>query len=223
MIRHFNKFILMICFLVAGCNQNSSTKKITTYDSVAINNDSIEKKISSKNDTVSVMKNDTALMNLSVSILKYLKAKDTKKLAEFIDSSSPVRFSPYGDVDTLHDKKLTAEELLAYSKNQKKIHWGIYDGTGYPINLSLNKYFEKFVYDLDFLKAKQTSINKIISGGSTFNNLVSIYPDCDFTQFYFPGSEKKYNGMDWKALVLVFKKDGGKYYLVGVIHDQWRI
>jgi hypothetical protein len=213
----------MLCLLVAGCNQNDSTKKISKYDSSTISKDSIAKKISTKNDTVSVMKNDTALMNLSVSILKYLKIKDIKKLAEFIDSSSPVRFSPYGYVDTLHDKKLSAKELMAYSKNQKKIHWGIYDGTGYPINLSLNKYFEKFVYDMDFLNAKQKSINKIISGGSTYNNLVSIYPDCDFTQFYFPGSEAKYNGMDWKALVLVFKKDGGIYYLVGLIHDQWRI
>ncbi|MBK8311687.1 MAG: hypothetical protein IPL04_13125 [Chitinophagaceae bacterium] len=39
----------------------------------------------------------------------------------------------------------------------------------------------------------------------------------------FPGSIKKFDGMDWRSIRLVFKIKDGKYFLVGVIHDEWTI
>jgi hypothetical protein len=29
--------------------------------------------------------------------------------------------------------------------------------------------------------------------------------------------------MDWESLRLVFQEEGGVWYLVGVIHDEWTI
>jgi hypothetical protein len=82
---------------------------------------------------------------------------------------------------------------------------------------------EKFVYDVDFIKPEKRSVNKFISGGNSLNNLDSVYKDCDFTESHFSGFEKKYGGMDWRTLRLVFKERNGKYFLVGVVHDQWTI
>ena len=37
------------------------------------------------------------------------------------------------------------------------------------------------------------------------------------------GFEPEYEGIDWKSLTLVFEKDSGDCYLVGIIHGQWTI
>jgi hypothetical protein len=29
--------------------------------------------------------------------------------------------------------------------------------------------------------------------------------------------------MDWRSLRLVFEEQGGSWYLVGIVHDQWTI
>ena len=44
---------------------------------------------------------------------------------------------------------------------------------------------------------------------------------------HFPGFDKKFGGMDWESLRLVFEEvatDGGsELMLVGIVHDEWTI
>ena len=58
--------------------------------------------------------------------------------------------------------------------------------------------------------------------GNSLNNLIEIYPSADFVEFYYGGSEK-YDGMDWRALRLVFEEYKGKPYLIAIVNDQWTI
>jgi len=221
-MRYLEK-LLIAALLIAGCNQN---EQVESNKDPVVNQkktDTLTKEIAKNNDSVLPKQNDSTLVNISTEILKYLKKKDYQQLAAFVHPSSGIRFSPYGYVDTLHDQKFAATQLSSYGQNRKKIIWGRFDGTGEPINLSIDNYLEKFVYDVDFLNAKQKSVNKIIGAGNSSNNLQSIYPGCDFTEFYFPGINPKYDGMDWKSLKLVFKKENTQYFLVGIIHDQWTI
>jgi hypothetical protein len=108
-------------------------------------------------------------------------------------------------------------------KPQHTLTWGNYDGSGDPIRLSIPAYFKKFVYDADFLQAEQVGINEMIGRGNSLNNLEAVYQNSDFTEFYFPGFDKKLEGMDWRTLRLVFKQWKGKYYLTGVVHNEWTI
>ncbi len=87
--------------------------------------------------------------------------------------------------------------------------------------MTFEEYFARFVYNADFLNAEKSSVNEMIGGGTTTNNLVEIYKGCAFTESYFSGFDKKFDGMDWCSLRLVFKKYEGKFYLVGVVHDEW--
>ena len=103
------------------------------------------------------------------------------------------------------------------------IIWGEFDGTGDPIKMTLNNYLQRFVYDVDFAKPEKRSVNEFIGSGNSLNNLDSVYKDCDFTESHFSGFEKKYEGHDWRTLRLVFKERKGKYFLVGIIHDEWTI
>ena len=219
-----NLILIIILFLfMTGCNQNNQQKVSDKQDTSEQQKDTlVNTAINKKSDTIAIEKIDTLLLSLSTDILQYLKTKNFKQLATFIHPDG-LRFSPYGYVDTAHDQKLSATQLVGLSQSQKKILWGRFDGTGDPINLSVGKYFDKFVYDVNFLSAEKRSVNKTLSTGNSLKNLSSIYPGYDFTEFYFPGFNPKYEGMDWKALRLVFKKENEKYYLVAIIHDQWTI
>ena len=103
------------------------------------------------------------------------------------------------------------------------IVWGEFDGTGDPIRMTLNNYLQRFVYDVDFIKPEKRTVNEFIGAGNSLNNLLSVYKDHDFTESHFSGFDKKYAGMDWKSLRLVFKERNKRFFLVAIIHDEWTI
>ncbi|OFY83526.1 MAG: hypothetical protein A3F72_12950, partial [Bacteroidetes bacterium RIFCSPLOWO2_12_FULL_35_15] len=167
--------------------------------------------------------NDSLILDLTHQVMMTIKNKDFKKLADYIHPTLGVRFSPYAYIDPTNDIKFTPEKFLENINVPNKLNWGSYDPSGDKIFLTINDYFLQFVYSADFLNAEKRSVNKMIGGGNSLNNLKTIYNDCDFSESYFSGFDKKLGGMDWCSLRLVFKKYNEKYYLVGIVHDQWTI
>ena len=166
---------------------------------------------------------DSILLELTNQILTSLKNKDFEKFSEFFHPILGVRFSAYAFIDTTKDLKFTSDKFLKQIEKSDKLAWGSYDGSGEPIELTVKEYFDEFVYSADFLNAEKVSLNEAISGGNTVNNIETAYKDCDFTESYFSGFNKEYEGLDWCSLRLVFKEYNSKYYLVGIIHGQWTI
>lgn len=212
-------FLLIPILIIAACNQNSPTgsdkgsaKNNQTRDTILI--DTKEK---------SSIKDDSNLISLSLNILTLIKNKDYAHFSALIDPKSGVRFSPYGVVDTLKNQILSAKEFTALVNSKKAVRWGIFEGTGEPINLNIDNYFQRFVYDADFIRAEKKSVDKIIGADSSSSNIKLIYHGYNFVQFYFSGFNKKYEGMDWKSLVLVFREENKTFFLVGIVHDQWNI
>jgi hypothetical protein len=211
--------IFLFMILCTGCNHQHKNKPVP--DTIGNRPDSTIK--NEKPVAATAGKNDTALLGLSKNILAQLKSGEYDKLVPFIDPVSGIRFSPYAYVDSTSDKVLSREKFLELLKNQKEVNWGTTDGSGQPIVLSLTGYLKKYVYDKDFLIAPQSVANTFLGGGNSLNNLLQAYPGCDFTEFYFPGFDPKYEGMDWKTLRLVFKKGKDHSYLIGIVHDEWTI
>lgn len=178
-------------------------------------------------DTTRTVKPDkvTELTSLSREVMKILKNKSYDSLSFFIHPVEGLRFSPYGYVDTLNDVVLTGLKLIAEmgKKKQDIIRWGEYDGTGDPIKMTLNEYVRRFVYDADFLNPEKMGVNEFLGAGNSQNNILAMYPGCDFTDSHFSGFKKKYDGMDWRSLRLIFKEIDTKYYLIGIVHDEWTI
>jgi hypothetical protein len=211
--------ILIFITLCASCNNQHKNKP--EADTAIVKTDSPEKPIAP--DTAPAINNDSALLQLSKNILGQLRAGQYDQLTQFIHPVFGLRFSPYGHIDTLRDIIFFDKTFNNLVKQSKKITWGDYDGSGEPILLNWAGYVKRFVYDKDFLSAPQNAVNSFISEGNSLNNLQKVYPGYDFTEFYFPGVDPKYGGMDWKTLRLVFKKENDRYYLVGVVHDEWTI
>ena len=166
---------------------------------------------------------DSVLIATTKEVLTAIQARDYPKLAAHFHPEEGVRFSPYGYIDTVHHVHFTPQDFIKQSVEEGAISWGSYDGTGKDIQMSMGAYFDKFVYEVDFLNAEQLSVNEVLGKGNSLINIQEVYPGADFTESYFSGFEEKYGGMDWRSLRLVFKSEDGKPWLVGIVHDQWTI
>jgi hypothetical protein len=226
--------LLFLLSLMLACNQADKKAKeagpniITDTTPVVKKPDMIPARPPSpaiiyKEDSVHLSVADSALLRLSRQILTAIKTKDFTKLASFVSPKYGVRFSPYAFIDSSENLLVYPKQLISLSWQQKIRKWGSDDGTEAPLLFNLPGYFDRYVYPKDFLHAKVQSVNQSHGGGNSLNNLKTFYPNADFTEFYFPGFDPKYDGMDFRLLRLVFKKEKNKIWLIAIVHDEWTI
>ena len=202
--------VIFMAFVLISCNWDKSKTDVSGVSGNA------------QTDSALISK-DTLIFDLTDQVLTTMKNKNYAGLSEFFHPVLGVRFSPYAFIDTSSDVKLTKAAFIDQIKKRNKLIWGSFDGSGESIHLTIEEYFTSFVYSADFIHAEKKSFNKVIGRGNTLNNIESIYKGCDFIECYFSGFDKKLEGIDWCSLRLVFKEYEHKYYLVGIVHDQWTI
>ena len=163
----------------------------------------------------------------ATTVLAALKAKDTRSLAALSHPTRGVRFSPYSYVDIATDVVLTPADLARAMGDPKVRVWGTHDGKGDPIKETFAGYYATFVWTHDFTVAPDLAVDHLIGQGNTIDNVAQAYPNSHFVELHFPAFDKKYGGLDWESLRLVFEEvpvDGGsELVLVGIVHDEWTI
>lgn len=155
-------------------------------------------------------------------VLLAIKNNDLLILSTFVWTQG-LRFSPYTYINTGSDIILSTEEIynwLAMSNIRNR--WA-YDGTGFPIELWIGQYFEKFVNNADYANAPEIIYNQVSERGNNMNNIAEVYEGKQRVEFYFPWFDPEFVGLDWKSLTLVFDQVDGNWELVGIIHNQWTI
>ena len=203
-------FLLLSVSILISCDyKQTNPDQLNTQDSTQVASADLD--------------HDTILLNLTQHALKIIQNQDYTGFAELIHPTAGLRFSPYANIDTTRDVRLSRDQFLAGLKADNQLNWGNYDGSGNPIALTIPDYFGHFVYDHDFLNAEQVSFNQSIGSGNSNDNLKKVYTTSDFTESHFPGFVKALEGQDWSSLRLVFGKNLDKYYLIGIVHDQWTI
>lgn len=133
-----------------------------------------------------------------------------------------LRFAPYPYLRET-DRVFCPGELAALPDSEDPLLWGNYDGSGEPIQLTFPAYHERFVYDADFFQPAVVGFNQEVSSGNMINNLAEVFPDGIMVEYYFPGFDPQYGGMDWRSLRLVFVQMDGEWYLAALIHCEWTI
>ncbi len=178
--------IIFILLLLAGCQENkpkTSSAEITT-----------ERIVPDTTATISIseppVSEDSALLRLNRTILLLLKNRDYAGMAKYIHPTHGVRFSPYGFVDTGRHQQFSVERFLKEMSGNNEINWDEFDGSGEPMLLTLKAYLLQFVYNKDFLSAEKTSLNKMLGGGNSLNNLEAVYRGLPYVESYFSGFEK---------------------------------
>lgn len=172
-------------------------------------------------DTEEYMEN--TIKDRATGVLAAIKDYDMEKLSQVIHPEKGVRFTPYAYVDASKDLVFSSDEIKSIGEDTKKYLWGSYDGSGEPIELTFSDYYKKFIYDADFINAKEVGYNKILGKGNSLNNSFEFYKNSIIVEYHFPGIDPLYNGIDWRSLRLVFEKMNDNWYIVGIIHDQWTI
>ncbi|MBC7936870.1 MAG: hypothetical protein H7Y86_16100 [Rhizobacter sp.] len=202
--------IVIILFTVS-CNSNPGTpaSPVTDKDTLVIS-------------PAIIIDKDSLLTATGKQILVFLKSKQYDSLVTYFSPTDSVHFSPYGFIGS-GGQTLSAHDFATLLINNKIVNWGEFDGSGDPIHLTLKQYIEKFVYNADFLNADRSAIDSFIGTGNSVNTLKKVYPNSRFIEYYFPGFDKKYGGMDWTSLRLVFKEQNERYYVIALVHDQWTI
>jgi hypothetical protein len=151
-----------------------------------------------------------------------LAEKDLSALADLVHPDMGVRFTPYAYVEA-EQQVFTTGQLPGLLGSDEVYHWGVYDGSGKPMDLTFSEYYDQFVYSADFLNADETAVNERLGQGNAINNIDEFYPDSSFVAYYIAGIDPQYEGMDWQSLRLVFRQEGGRWLLVGIVHDEWTI
>lgn len=150
-------------------------------------------------------------------------ARDFERLAGLVHPEVGVRFSPYAYVAPEH-VTLTRDDLLEAAQGGVLTRtWGSYDGTGDPIELGLREYVDRYVYDAPYLAEGAMAIDRRQGHGNSLDNAADVYPGASIVEYHVPGRDPRYGGMDWRSLRLAFEDRGGRWYLVGVVHDEWTI
>jgi hypothetical protein len=160
------------------------------------------------------------ILELSGQVLQALKSQDFILLSSYVHPGDGVRFSPYAYVQDT-DQVFTNEKVANILADRSVYTWGAYSGTGEPINLSFLDYYSKFIYDEDFANAPQVTLNHRLSSGNSIDNSPEFYPGSMIVEYYFPGFDPQYGGMDWRSLRLAFSEENNTWYLVAIIHDEW--
>lgn len=223
--------VLVFTTLITGCvPSNTNTTKLekelkekdARINELESEKKALEDRIVSFESGLGV-KSPNSLLPRVIETIGLIKAKDMKSLSSYVHPTNGLRFSPYPYVDTKTDQVFTAQQVAGLVQDTKEYLWGHYDGSGEPIKLSFNNYYDKFIYDVDFANPHMIGNNVAIGKGNSIDNVKQAYPKGYFVEFYFTGFEPQYEGMDWRSLKLVFEDVNGVWYLVGIIHGQWTI
>jgi hypothetical protein len=210
-----------VVIFFAACNSNQNDKK--KFDTISLSDLSNKKANPAENEvaTEQISPLQDSLQQLGIQVLQSLKNKDYITFSQFFHPNEGVRFSPYGFIDVNNSKKLLPKDFLESIEKNWTLTWGNFDGSGEKIQLKVIPYLEKFVFNANYLTAEKSSFDEIIGKGNSLNNIDKVYPNLHFIEYHFSGFDKKYNGMDWTSLRLVFKKHQNQYFLISIIHDQW--
>jgi len=167
---------------------------------------------------------NSQLLQTAEAVMAILKAGKYESLEQFMDPVSGILFAPYAYIDPSKNVILHSEELKRFAAADTSIFWGMHDGSGDSIVMSLREYGKHFIYTTNFPKAGQGDVNRSRAHGNMINNISVVFPGCDYIEYYSPGTDPHYEGMDWAALRLVFRRaSNGDYLLVAVVHDQWTV
>ena len=219
--------MIILIFLMAftGCTQNPENENLSK-DLIKEKDEKIadlEKRIKDLEEKSNNQNTPNNIISTAIDVMELLKNKDMNSLSQYVHPTLGVRFTPYFNVDTQTDQTFTSAQVMGLMQNKQVLNWGVYDGSGEPIDLNFSDYYDKFIYDQDFLNPELIGNNYAIGKGNMEDNVAVAYPNGQFIEFHFTQFDPQYEGIDWESLRLVFEQYNNTWCLVGIIHGQWTI
>lgn len=208
------KFIVfglsMACFLNVRCSDSPEVSATSTSPTTVIS------------DTTVVISE----MNAEELALVHLRclARLDFECNDSINEGGKVLFAPYTSFDEASMQRLSFLELWELHAQDSLLNWGEFDGTGEPIEMTAQRYFQRFVFDVNYLDSL-VEINSVVlpMRGNSISALEQLFPEGEFVEFYSPPKNPELMGMDWRSLIIVFQQIENQLRLVALVHNEWRI
>lgn len=155
-------------------------------------------------------------------ILAAIKDRDYGRLSTVVHPEYGVIFSPYATVTLGTDKCFTDKQVAGFAYNSKKYIWGIYDGSGEPIEMTPAEYFNRFVYDADFVNCSSFGIDRVLRVGNSLENIDEVFSNARYVDCYMPDPRGE-TEPEWSSLRLVFEEYDGGLWLTAIVHSEYTI
>lgn len=163
------------------------------------------------------------LVEKAYDTLKAIKDGDYAALAGTVHPEYGVVFSPYATISLSSNKCFTKSQVANFAADANTYVWGVYDGSGDPIELTPAEYFARFVHNKEFARAPLIGVNYIVKSGNALENITEVFPGVRFVDFYLPGDDKSADGHDWNSLRLGFEEYAGALRLTVILHSEWTV
>ena len=167
---------------------------------------------------------DAFLLEQAGLVLDAIADRDYTALSKLVPPVRGVTFTPYSTVDPEFDLCFFPDQIADAESDSTVYGWGFTDGRGSRISMTMEEYFDRYVFDADFRDAPEVSIDQVKASGNALENVADVFSGCRFVEYYFPERDSRKGGLDWCALKLVFAPtEKNEWRLVGLIHSEWTI
>lgn len=166
----------------------------------------------------SAEENQLSLVDCALETLAAIQDEDYTALSGYVHPQSGVTFTPTATVDPASNLTFSADELVQAADSDKTYVWGTSPSTSSPIKLTVEDYFQAYVWDRDYAASPRISVDTPQVSGNALENTLDAYPDCHYVEFYCPAPD---NQTDWSTLRLVYQWYHNNWYLVGIVHSAW--
>ena len=174
------------------------------------------------NPTSSAQVHNTELTALSYSIINHIKDGDFQALSLVAHPEYGVVFSPYATITLSKSKCFQPEQIALFGSDTNLYVWGVYAGSGEPIEMTVADYLSQFVLYRDYSASAILGINRIVRSGNALENIKDVFPNLQFVDFHIPGNADN-DGEDcaWSSLRLGFEEYDGSLWLTLILSSRW--
>jgi len=165
---------------------------------------------------------NAALITLAYTVLEHIRDEDYQALSQVVHPEAGVVFTPYATVNLSTDRRLGADQIAVLNTDTNIYIWGVYNGSGEPIELTQAEYFKQFIPAENCLKASIIGVDQIVRSGNALENITDELPDVKFVDFHMPASPgTSMEDYDWSSLKLGFEEFEGRLWLIAVVTSKW--
>jgi len=168
--------------------------------------------------------NNAELAAIAFSVVKYISNGDYAALSSVAHPDFGVVLSPSATVNFSTNKRFNAEQIGSFGTDSNAYVWGVYDGSGEPIEMTPTAYFAEFVFSKNYCESPIIGINRIVKSGNALENITDEFPGVRFVDFHIPGGEKDSpEDIDWGSLRLGFEEYDGRLWLTLILNSRWTV
>lgn len=152
-------------------------------------------------------------------VIRLIKEKDFKGLSKEIHPANGLTLSSTPEIKISHSTIISKDTVANWKFSDKQYKWGVLDGEGNQIELTLEEYYNLYIYDIDYANEAEISYNKNIERAEGKKvNIYEVYNEGIVVEYFFKGT-KENNFVDWKSIYLCFERYNNAWYLSAIIHS----